>query len=179
MQIALFKGKSAVSRLIRWFTRSKFSHAAFVFDERAQNTAIQMVKDGLRFKKLDYISVGSVVEAWQGGVKNSPSVSTLHTRGTPISIMSYAHQISLDQERRLILYLDQDIGLPYDYMDIVRFILRVNGHPGESVFCSFEVARRQHDIDYPLFARTEGWRVPPDWLWRTIALRFDRNIIST
>ena len=42
MRIALYKGKSAVSRAIRWVTRSPYSHAAFVFDASAAELAARL-----------------------------------------------------------------------------------------------------------------------------------------
>src|SRR5579871_2617400 len=45
MRIALYQGKSLISLLIRWQTRSQYSHAAFLLDD------------------------GSVIEAWQPCVR--------------------------------------------------------------------------------------------------------------
>lgn len=39
MQIALYKGISGVSRIIRWLTRSQYSHACFTFDTSAESVA--------------------------------------------------------------------------------------------------------------------------------------------
>ena len=48
--IALYKGTSALSRIIRWRTWSDYTHAAWVFQD------------------------GSVIEEWKGGVIDRKSV---------------------------------------------------------------------------------------------------------
>jgi hypothetical protein len=46
------------------------------------------------------------------------------------------------------------------------------------VFCSELVAQRCADIGQPLFNRTESWRVPPDWIGRSVALDFICTLIT-
>jgi hypothetical protein len=172
MQIALYKGKSLVSYAIRWVTRSPYSHAAFVFDVAAEAAGERLARAGVDFGKLQWRWEGSVVEAWRGGVKNSPSIGTLHRRGTPVDIFSFSPALRRAEEEHLVEGLVPEIGLPYDYRDVLRFLTRSHGQPGHTRFCSLLVAHLSGQTGRPLFHRTEAWRVPPDWLGRSLGLRF-------
>lgn len=166
MRIALYRGKSLFpSRVIEWLTWSPFSHAAWVFDAQAEAVAIGMVKGGADLKKLHYFSLGSCVEAWSGGVKNSTSVSALHTRGTPVEFLRFDPPLTKAQDQALITYFGQDIGLPYNYLGVLAFLTHVQNH-GKSVFCSQYVASRASAVGRPLLARCDSRRVDPgmiDW----------------
>lgn len=186
MKVALYQGTSFVSLTIRWFTRSRFSHAALFCDSATEEAGIQMVKSGCEFSKLHYFSLGSVVEAWKGGVKNSPTISTLHNPGTHVQLMSPCHPETgelwplsrVEEEHFLVLCDKEYIGRPYDFGDIVRFLTRQRGHPHGSVFCSFLVDVVMRKCGRPPLARTEGWRVTPNDLWQTPWLTPFRETIT-
>lgn len=179
MQIALYKGTSFISRLIRWFTRSQYSHAAFLLDVPAGAALLRMQARGERMGKLKGHTAGSVIEAWQGGVKISKSLSTLHTPGTNVDVCSYLSPLSANEEEKLLRFLKGDIGLDYDYWDIVCFVTRQRGSPGRRRFCSLLVTMRSADVHRPLFRKTEPWRVPPDWLGRTRMLKDEYSTVTT
>jgi hypothetical protein len=171
VKVALYKGKSAVSLAIRWFTRSEYSHAAFLFDEPAEAAAEKLAARGFNFGPLVWHIKGSVVEAWQGGVKNSPSMSTLHSKGTHVDLFEFAAPLAWPEETQLVQVLKGQVGLPYDYRDILAFLFRKRGKPGRALFCSELVDKDCEEVGRPLFRKTEAWRVPPDWLSRSLALR--------
>ena len=179
MRIALYKGKSAVSRAIRWVTRSPYSHAAFVFDESAAEQAARIAGGAERpICKLAHHEAGAVVEAWSGGVRNSRSVSTLHARGTAVDLFDFAPALTAAEQAWLLAWLESWIGAPYDYADVLRFLTRWRGSPAGRLFCSELVAQACADIGRPLFRATESWRVPPDWLARTVALRASGSVTT-
>jgi hypothetical protein len=175
MQIALYRGTSFVSRAIRFITRSSYSHAAFLLDKRSE--AVHEYASPW-ISSLEHQKCGSVVEAWEGGVKNSPSIDTLHSPGTRVDVFAFDPPLTGWQETKLLYLLGGDIGRPYDYLDVLRFISRRRGTPGKHVFCSELVAQRCADIGQPLFNRTESWRVPPDWIGRSVALDFICTLIT-
>lgn len=178
MRVALFKGKSLVSYAIRFFTRSEYSHAAFYFDDAAEAAAKKLIDQGRNLAPLVWFIKGSVVEAWQGGVKNSPSLNTLHTPGTRVDLFDYCTPLTQLEEMKLVAELQTQVGLPYDYADILNFLIRRKGDPGKALFCSELVDKDSEIIDHPLFRHTEPWRVPPDWLSRSLALKLTASVVT-
>lgn len=174
MRVALFQGIGLVSWQIEFITRSQYSHAAWVFDEQAAWAAATLVQAG-HAPKLKYYGVGAVVEAWQGGVKNSPSISTLHTKGTKVDFFEFVPGLSLLEDAHLVEAIAGDIGDPYSYLNVLRFITRRPGIENGSWFCSEEVFQRAFDIGRALFQRTKAWQVPPDWLQRSPGLKFSHQ----
>jgi hypothetical protein len=157
MRIALYQGISLISRLIRWQTRSKYSHAAFLLDD------------------------DSVIEAWTPCVRHVKSLSAQHTPGTRVDIFSHAEPLSLAAQHRLLCLLQDDIGIPYDYQAIFRFLTRQRPPHWirRRLFCSEQVFQRCQSIGRPLLFRTEAWRVPPDWLARSPVLYLQETIVTT
>lgn len=179
MRVLNFKGRSLVSWAIKKITRSDYSHSAFLFDESAEAAAISLVKSGVDLGKLTNISQGSLVEAWSGGVKNPSSWNTLHTPGTPIDVFDFDPVLSPIQEKQLILALVPEIGAPYSYYNVFfYFVLRWPGREDGAWFCSELVTYGARRAGRPLFNRTEDFRVPPDWVPRSLALRFRESVVS-
>ena len=182
MRIALYQGKSLISLLIRWQTRSQYSHAAFLLDD------------------------GSVIEAWQPCVREinpapeirdpipplreqnskletrNPKLSSLsaqHTPGTTVDIFKFINPLTADENRQLEYLARRDVGAPYDYRSILRFCTREKSSVSvRRLFCSEQVFARCQQIGRPLLDRTEAWRVPPDWLARSPHLALDQTIIT-
>ncbi len=177
MEIALYRGKSLVSLLIRWISRGAYSHSAFRLDAHSEQIAYKM-QGRSPFKRLHIFAEGSVVEAWKGGVKNSICLATLHSPGTPVDIFSLKEPLTDEEELTLLAILDSQIGEPYSYLNVLRFITRRPGDEDGSWFCSEQVAQDFMDIRRPLFERTQSWEVPPHWIPRSLALKFDRSITT-
>ncbi len=177
MRIALYQGKSLISLLIRWQTRSRYSHAAFLLDD------------------------GSVIEAWQPCVREisgtglparqflephgrdtratiSPALSRQHTPGTTVDIFKFITPLTPEENRHLEYLARRDVGTPYDYRGIVRFLTRQRDGRSRRLFCSEQVFARCQQIGRPLLDRTEAWRVPPDWLARSPHLALDQTIVT-
>ncbi len=170
MKIALYHGKSLISRLIRWQTRSPYSHAAFLLDN------------------------GGVIEAWAPIVReinplpprNSlvehhpslPALSAQHTPGTRVDIFRFTTPLKRDENRMLEFLARRDVGTPYDYRGIFRFLTREPGGTKHRLFCSEMVFARCAQIGRPLLDRTEAWRVPPDWLARSPHLELEQTVVT-
>lgn len=162
MRIALYQGKSFISRLIRWQTRSKYSHAAFLLDD------------------------GSVIEAWQPQVRwviptKGPlsALSRQHTPGTVVDIFEFITPLSPAENSCLEFLARRDIGTPYDYRSIFRFLTRERGDgSARRLFCSEQVFSRCQQIGRDLLERTEAWRVPPDWISRSPLLKLSSTITT-
>jgi uncharacterized protein YycO len=157
MKIALYQGKSLLSRAIRWQTRSIYSHAAFLLND------------------------GSVIEAWQPRVRHVESLSAQHTPGTTVDIFDFVDPLTRSESDRLEKLAMADLGIPYDYQSVFRFLTRERETAGgrKKLFCSEQVFSLCAGIDRHLLARTEAWRVPPDWIARSTRLFLEQTIITT
>ena len=149
--VGLYKSKGIISTLIRWQTRGEYSHAAFHFD-------------GI-----------TAIEAWhKGGVQKGP-IGHLHKRGTQIAIF----EIIVDyDEAKIIEYANAQVGRPYDFMMVARFMSR-RGETKRSegkLFCSEFLFDGLDCGGVTLFENTEGWEVSPSLLKRSPFLRFSHTI---
>jgi uncharacterized protein YycO len=145
MRFILVSGTSFVSKLIQWQTRSHWSHAALLFSD---DTVIE-AREFIGVRRLHYLT-------W------------LQENGkTPCEVFTVS---ATDEQEALIrAYADAQVGKPYAYISIARFITRrdYEHQPDDAWFCSeltFEAIKRGQ---IELLDRTEGWEVPPHWLARS------------
>ncbi len=110
MRILQYRGKSLISKAIRFQTRSPHSHTAVQMDD------------------------GRVAEAWHvGGFQINPNPWTVHSAGTDIDVYGiYAHYSHDWVERWL---LEQE-GKGYDFRAILRFLTRRDHPDNKKLFCS-------------------------------------------
>ena len=152
IEIGLYKTGGIISRLIRWQTRGEYSHAALLFDGETS------------------------IEAWhKGGVQEGP-IGHLHSKGTQIDV----YEIDAPHCEGLIReYADAQVGKPYDFMMVARFMSR-RGETKRSkgkLFCSELVYMAMEYGGVDLFHHTEAWEVSPDLLKRSPLLKKGRTII--
>lgn len=109
--VALFHGVSAISFLIRWETRSKYSHAAFLLPDG--KTIIESVE-------------GVGVHARQVEASDAGNMELFNVQGmTP------------EQWKAAITFAIEQIGDGYDLLDDLRFITHQQAHANQaSWFCS-------------------------------------------
>jgi uncharacterized protein YycO len=165
MRIALYQGTSFISRAIRWQTRSIYSHAAFLLDD------------------------GSVIEAWQPVVRHVEpfpgakwdlsALSRQHTPGTKVDILEFKQPLTEDENSALTCLAKYDIGTPYDYVGIERFVTRYGGGTDGHLFCSEQVFDRCAQIGRRLLERCDGWEVPPRDIARSPLLQISHSLITT
>jgi hypothetical protein len=138
--IALYKGVSPISRLIRWQTRSVYSHAAF-YDFRT----------------------GLIFEAWsKGGVQGWIDPAKHHTPGTEIDFFRLRQDLTPDEVRTLDLYLATQQGKPYDYLGVLRFLTRTAPRrPDSAWFCSELVYQALLIVGRTLFVRVDPYKIAP------------------
>jgi len=170
MRIAQFQGISIESRAIKFLTRSRYSHSAWVFDEQTVK-AIDLVESaGVLLNKLNWRTPGAVVEAWDTGVRNVASISEQHTPGTVVDIFDYSIPLTLTEEIELVKLLNGDIGDKYGFLNVIRFVTRRPGNLDKSWFCSELVFQRSLDIGRRMLNNTLAWEVPPGWIPRSTLL---------
>lgn len=130
--ILLFRGRGIISALIRWQTRSEFSHTAILMRD------------------------GRIVESWQGdGVR----VKTL-TDWEGIDMFDVPGMTD-EQWDKAIAYALTQVGKGYDYWAIARFISRTRMPDNDRWFCSELVFDCIGYGGVWLFERIKGWAVPP------------------
>ena len=144
LRVLLFHGRGLISTLIRWQTRSQYSHAAIQLND------------------------GSIIEAWQGaGVRKLPGF----TRGTE---GIDAFEITAPYNHLAVLeFLDSVLvdNDGYDYFGVLRFVSRRRARDNKKWFCSELVFAAIQAGGLNLFERTQPWEVSPGLLARSPYLR--------
>jgi hypothetical protein len=186
VKIACYKGTSFQSKAIRFLTRSEYSHAAFLFDEQTEDAVHELLRTyPARVNGIQHIYRGAVVEAWSPTVRSTFSLSREHTPGTQVDIFDFCAPFTrelwplrIDQEKDLVMALAAEIGTPYDWKDVFRFVTRRPGDLDRRWFCSELVFAKCLAINRPLFERTKAWEVPPGWLPRSPYLKWTKTVIT-
>ena len=140
--ILLYKGKSLISKAIRWRTWGDYSHAAW------------------------WLRDGSVVEAWhKGGVQRVDSPSTLHQPGTEIDVFDFrGADIPVCHPAAEKFLLDQ-VGKQYDFAAVLRgFTFRLMRENPDRWFCSELCHAAAKAGGLPLLSRVSDWKVHPTLL---------------
>ncbi len=141
--ILLYKGKSWVSKAIRWRTWGDYSHAAW------------------------WLRNGTVIEAWhKGGVTHNPSPATLHTPGTEIDVFDFrtagVSPALLDVAES---FLHRQVGKGYDFRPVISgFTFRLNRENPIKWFCSELVHAAAVSACQPLFSRIENYKIDPSFI---------------
>src|SRR5688572_30038297 len=96
MKVVLFKGKGLVSRLIRWQTRSEYSHAALLLEdgtliESREGKGVQAIANWQRPENAVLFEVKGLQEEWARGARE---------------------------------FLSAQIGKKYDWLMVARFVSR-------------------------------------------------------
>lgn len=139
--IVLYKGKSRLSRAIRWWTRTEFSHVGV---ERAN---------------------GNFLEAWTHGVRMVADYATDHARGTPVEW--YRIEGAKPAQREAMeRFIVSQLGKPYDYRGLFGFISRKDytDNP-DKWFCSELVFQACKVAGIDLLARVPAYKVSPGAIW--------------
>lgn len=140
--VALFRGPGLVSRLIRWQTRSAYSHAAMILPS------------------------GAVIESREGkGVRQLPKLAPQN--GEVVDLFSV--EVTDSQLEDIAWFLNAQLGKAYDWTMVARFLTRRQESRGSTGkwFCSELVyaAFQQSGVD--LLRATEPWEVSPGLLARS------------
>jgi len=143
-----------MSRVIRWLTRSDYSHVAVVLND------------------------GRVVEAWDSGVRIVDSLSDQHTPGTTVDLFEFDPPLTQGQEAAGERYLLGRIGKRYDWTGVFRFVTRRRGSDANRDFCSELLDQTVQAMELTLFRQTQSWEIPPGWVPRSLALKFVRREVT-
>jgi hypothetical protein len=151
--IALYKGISPFSRMIRWFNFSDYRHASFVDDE-----------------------TGTEWEAMPGGVHEVP-FGTAHTEGTEVDL--FALPLTPQERVDLLAFFSGEKGCPYDWSAIGGFVTRRNKENPDAWFCSELVCAGLLKINKVVLARIEPFQTYPGLISYSPALKFVKTVRTT
>lgn len=171
IQVLSYKGKSFISKLIEWQTRSPYSHIAMRFTEAV------WVKHGEAEK---YINAGNVIEAWTGSVRLVDNISSQHTPFTPVDVFEFVPALTRKEESVMASFLVRQLGKPYDYVAICRFITRepVNHWVKDKWFCSELIFEAALTAGRHLLERVAAWQVSPRDLVLSPGLRLVKHEVT-
>lgn len=156
-QLGLYRGTSIVSRLIRWQTRSCYSHVA----GRCPET-------------------GKVIEAWHrpfpGGVFCRDSWFDAHRPETRVDVFTVP-AMTRSVSRDLWSLAERKVGKGhYDYRAIARFLSRRSAPADGSWFCAEVWASVFEDVEHPLLARVPPGHVSPAMLSWSPLLKYVHSV---
>lgn len=152
--IAMYRGRSKLSRLIRWWTRGPYSHAAIV------------------------TTAGTVIEAWTKGVREVASVSTDHAPGTQVDLFAVE---GLTPERAKVMedFARAQIHKAYDYRGLFGFLTRSTHDNEKAWFCSeLAVAALRYGGLRPFSDMAPAWKVSPTVLAWSPGLQYVRSVVT-
>ena len=153
-----YRGLSLVSRLIRWQTRSIYSHTAIMFSD------------------------GMGIEAWQrplphGEVAGFDDPWERHTPGTQIDVFEIKPRLAnrFDEEAARQFAIEQ-IGSHYDWRGVWRFVDRRPAEENGKWFCSELVSAVCAAGGVQLLMRIPDSHVSPALIPLSRALRYAETI---
>ncbi|MCZ7593105.1 MAG: hypothetical protein M5U15_13650 [Kiritimatiellae bacterium] len=147
--IALYRGRSWVSRAIRWYTWGPYSHASYVAPDLAYE-----------------------IESWgRGGVQLHDRIGAAHTDADVIDL--YTVDVSAQQARVIEQFLREQVGRRYDWHSVFHFVLRRTEHVRDQQrwFCSELICAAYRAAGVELLARP-CYSVSPSLLGSSPLLRF-------
>ena len=138
--IAAYRGISWQSHVIRWYTRSAYSHVAWIDTN------------------------GACYEAWKGKVRKAASLFVHHTPGTVVDLFDVGGMFS-DRIRQVREFHAVQVGKPYDWLGILRMVTRrpFSTDDQRKWFCS-ELVHAAHAAAGLCLQVMPPWKVTPEIL---------------
>ena len=132
--IQAHKGRSFFSRLIKWFTRSEYSHISTWF---VQEAVVIESREG------------------KGVIERS---STLFQEAILKGVISvYKFDITEEQKEQMLREMRATLGKKYDWLHVAKFVTRRRGSSDDRWFCS------EHFLHHAQSARVSILNMDP-WL---------------
>lgn len=136
--ILLFRGRGIISAMIRWQTRSEYSHAAF------------------------FLPCGRIIESWQGSGVRIKTLDDWH------GVESFGvHGMTNEQWEQAISFAREQIGKKYDYRGVCRFVSRRKVPADDRWFCSELVAKALEVAGIKLFRNLDSTEISPGMIARS------------
>lgn len=146
--IAFYRGTSILSRMIRWFNWSIYSHVSWI----------------------EWDGDKSEIEAWRPKVQRVAHWGANHKPGTRVDLYQVSPELSEDAHANLVAFLTSELGCGYDYFGIVGFILRIKGPARKRWFCSELVFEALLHAGRRVLSNVEPYQVSPGLLATSVDL---------
>lgn len=171
--LAYFRGKSWVSKFIKWRTWGKYSHVAWIVDRDFTFD----YSDGIRT-----IPAGTIYESWHKKSKGARRTGVrkgvagdLHKPGTEVDL--YAIEIDDADYAELILRMEELVADPaakYDFRGVISgFSLRKDtAHGRNALFCSRFMMKALRAIGVRFLINIEDHQTSPMDMAHSPAQRF-------
>lgn len=138
LRVALFSGGDPIAKVVRWQTRSPYSHAAF------------LLPCGTR-----------VIESYPGvGVR----IRHLSREDWDHIDLYEVEKLTLDLSRQVLAFCERERGKGYDWRSVLRFVSRTSAKENGRWFCSELVFAALQHVRIDLLARIEAHNVSPGML---------------
>jgi len=176
--MAQYRGKGILSKIVKFFTDSEYSHTAAFFPDGA----CFVIGD-----RTYVIPPRSVVEAWAGGC-HIADYSEYHHSGVQVDLFSLKDGLTVEQEVRLGEFLVKSVGKKYDYLNVLRYIPFVRlliptpmgtYYTRTHVYCSELVLEAFASVRATLFERRPFWKIPPGLASTSPLLKFEDTLTTT
>jgi uncharacterized protein YycO len=139
LQVLLFRGTGAFSRLIEWQTRGPYSHAALLLPD------------------------GRQIEAWSDGVDIRPHFEDHGSRVDRFTVAATKQQVV-----KVANFARGEVGCAYDWYADFCFVTRMRPPRSDKAwFCSELVYASLEAGGINLFRGTEAYEVSPSMLARS------------
>lgn len=137
MNVLLYHEHGLIDSLIRWQTRSIYSHAALATDE------------------------GTIIESVPGaGVRERERTDRDNTAADAFEVRGMGPA----DWAKAINFARKEIGCGYDYLGVARFISRREDSDNNRWFCSELVFAALHEAGFSVLQRIAAWAVSPGLL---------------
>jgi uncharacterized protein YycO len=147
LYLQLHKGTSFFSRLIRWQTRSPYSHASVLFYDTSD------------------ADLSVVIESMEGhGVRSIPALAYRDARLSGKIALYRVPSLTDGQIATIRAFMEGQIGKQYDWPAVFKFITRRKHAHDERWFCSELVFAAFQEAGVTLLNGTEAWAVWPGQL---------------
>lgn len=150
VKIGFYKKNGFVANIIKFLTRGQYSHVAI----EVNNT----------FYEAKEFSLVRKYVTW---TKNSSQIDI------------YELEITDDQERRLVNFLEKQIGKKYDYLMVLGFLFYVTREKRKSRgkwFCTELIFAALEKVGVKLLNNIEPWKVSPATLSYSTLLKYKETV---
>ena len=139
-----YRGAGAGSRVIKWFTRSEFSHVSLIFHMHGYAQEIEAIQG-------------------EGVIQHKPHTSR-HKE-----FLDLAVPVSYEQILNIHINAMRCIGAKYDWKGVISFLLHRKKHTLDKFFCSEFNAYQLLKGGYPI-SRRAPYRQSPDNVMESLRL---------
>jgi hypothetical protein len=167
--LGFYEGHSALSKVIKWETRSDISHVSIM---QVPDDCLRPHSREILWHRLHKaLETCPLWEAWASdGVVRRTGIHDGHKPQTKIHLMRLESEFAFDlDEPAVVAFLEKCVqrGIKYDWWGLVRFMFRIDRNNKIRMFCSELAHIAMHEGRVPLLRRVGAHFVSPADLYRS------------